>query len=448
MKILIISAFFPPQNSIASLRPYSWAKQWSKEGHEVTVLTLPKSKSSVDLDLPMDDFKVLNVDVPLLAWIRNKRGAVPAQGHPSPIESTARPDPTPRSLKAKWVYKLRQWQKSAGFFYGCRMPDILDFWQSAAYAAVKDETWDLVVSSAGPYGVHGPAHRLKQNGRAAFWIADWRDLWTGNHIYPGVALFRPLERWLERRWCRHADFVTSVSEPLAQWLAERYACPAQAIYNGYDPQDLQNLDEKRIFPDDGKVRMVYTGTLHNQQQDSSLLFQVMGELQQEGRLRPDALQLIFCGNNTNVANKAQEQGVQAYVEHLGMVPRDKAMKMQRDADALLLIEYQSDEFKGLLSGKVFEYIAAGPPVLALGVTGDTSVGQLLLETGKGVLLGADKSLIRRHLLDLLERRLVKQAPTAQQQAVISRYTRQEQAQQMLALTSGKHNAASAAARST
>lgn len=43
MRILIVSTFFPPENSIASFRPYSWAKWWSRAGHEVTVVSTKKN---------------------------------------------------------------------------------------------------------------------------------------------------------------------------------------------------------------------------------------------------------------------------------------------------------------------------------------------------------------------------------------------------------------------
>ena len=65
MRILIISTFFPPLNSIASLRPYSWAKYWVLEGHEVTVLTLAKEEDpKVALNYPNPGFRLIEVPLP------------------------------------------------------------------------------------------------------------------------------------------------------------------------------------------------------------------------------------------------------------------------------------------------------------------------------------------------------------------------------------------------
>ena len=65
MKILIVSTFFPPQNSIASLRPYSWAKWWSRAGHDVTVLTTEKEEWANNLNLDCSGFTVIKTPL----WI-------------------------------------------------------------------------------------------------------------------------------------------------------------------------------------------------------------------------------------------------------------------------------------------------------------------------------------------------------------------------------------------
>ena len=62
MKILIISDYFPPLNSIASLRPYSWAKFWSKMGHDVTVLTTQKYKKENDLNFECSSFEIIEIE--------------------------------------------------------------------------------------------------------------------------------------------------------------------------------------------------------------------------------------------------------------------------------------------------------------------------------------------------------------------------------------------------
>ena len=69
MKILIIAKYFPPQNSIASLRPYSWAKWWSNLGHEVTVVSTKKIPWENDLKLDCSGFDLIEIPVPVGSFL-------------------------------------------------------------------------------------------------------------------------------------------------------------------------------------------------------------------------------------------------------------------------------------------------------------------------------------------------------------------------------------------
>lgn len=73
MKILIVSTYFPPKTSIASLRPYSFAKRWSQLGHEVTVLTAPRYDFEPNLELDCSSFKVISVPLPRMHGILAKK---------------------------------------------------------------------------------------------------------------------------------------------------------------------------------------------------------------------------------------------------------------------------------------------------------------------------------------------------------------------------------------
>lgn len=397
MKILIITAFFPPLNSIASLRPYSWAKYWARSGHDVTVLTVPQQSSLADSPMSWDGMKVIEVAIPGLKTI-------------SKILGRGRAPVTPENLSGakienqiSWKSKIRQrrqdFQAKYGILSSCRMPDLLDIWGRAAFKKVKSEDWDLVISTAGPYGVHAPANALRRSGKAKKWIADWRDLWVDNHIFPGLPGFRSIERILERRWSLQADVITTVSTPLAEVLRAKYGQKVSVIYNGFDAEDYANLPAEKIFPRDGVLRIVYTGTLYPTKHDPQPLFQAIAELVAEGEIRTDQFKVVFCGRNTDVSELAARAGVSDYVQCLGLVPREDALRMQRDAAMLLFLEFQSQTTQGILSGKIFEYLFAGPPILGLGGNPNSSVGKLLKDTRKGELLGSDVQKIKIQLLN-------------------------------------------------
>lgn len=429
MKILIISAFFPPQNSIASLRPYSWAKHWARDGHEVTVLTTCKIPAPSDSPMPCENFTVLEVPIPSMAWISR---FLSGKGRADAAISTTI-QPTTLSLRQR----LGQWvgwlQLRYGIAYGCRMPDPLDLWSGVALKAVERQRWDLVVSTAGPYGVHAPAYALRRQGRASRWIADWRDLWVDSQIFPGLPGFRVIERWLEKRWCLCADVVTTVSQPLADVLRAKYGDKVHVIYNGFDPEDYAQLATEPAFALDGVLRIVYTGTIYAGKQDPKPLFRALAELSASGAIGPDKVQVLFCGHNANVNDLAQREDVSGYVQYLGFVPRAKALQMQRDASALLLLEVESETAKGILTGKLFEYLFAGPPIWTVGTGGDSSVADILKETARGEALGTDVELIKKKILEIMIRKNNSDGSTVINPDKLLHYARSELAQQMLRL---------------
>ena len=70
------------------------------------------------------------------------------------------------------------------------------------------------------------------------------------------------------------------------------------------------------------------------------------------------------------------------------LPRPEALALQRDSEALLLLIPEADgRGRGVLSGKVFEYLAAERPILAC-VPPDGEAAALLRETDAGVVVAA------------------------------------------------------------
>ncbi len=432
MKILIITAFFPPINSIASLRPDSWAKYWSKAGHEVTVL-VPGSAQAVDDDRGNPGVAIRRIPLPGQRWLNAWRDRGAAASSEMPRIASASPAMGRLShWTFRWLYRLRT---RYGFGHSCRMPDVLDLWAGRALRAANAEHWDLVVSTSGPYSVHRPAAALRKSGRARFWIADWRDLWVDNPMFPGVPFLRPIERWLERRWCERADIVTTVSVPLAQSLERKYGPKVHVVYNGYEPEDAKNLPRESWFgPNDPRVRIVYTGSLYPGLQDPTPLFQAMRQLHDQGVPEAHNVGVYFCGRGTERALEvAQHYGVADQVRCMGLVSRELALRLQRDASILLLLEIESASAKGVLTGKLFEYMSASAPIVALGKSADDSVGKMLLETGRGCAIGTKVSM----LADLLQRYLRGEAVLAGEtdahRSAVHRYTRETQAKVMLNL---------------
>lgn len=438
MKILIITAFFPPQNSIAAQRPYSWAKYWSRQGHDITVLTTDFRSGGSDSPQSFEGFTVLRVPVPMPGWMerfRSRSGEL-SDGAVTSRLAADKPGWVGR-LKQQLVRVLTRWREHYGVAHSCRMPDRLDWWYGAAMRALEGSQWDTVVSTAGPYPVHRPAYALRTSGRAQWWIADWRDLWVDNHIFPGLPGVRVIERWLERRWNGQADLLTTVSQPLATTLRAKYGDKVHVVFNGYDPEDWQSAGEAPVRVDPEVFRLVYTGSLYPGRQNPAPLFAALLRLEERGVIRPDRFQVDFYGNARGIGELALQAGVAHYVRYWGDVPRDQSLQHQRTASALLLLEIESDNAKGVLTGKLFEYLFAARPILAIGRSPDQAVADVLRDSGCGVALGTDVQRIEDHLARLLSADGAQQAEGVPNLDVVKGYSRPAQALQMLALLQRK-----------
>lgn len=437
MKILIISTYFPPLNSVGSLRPYSWAKYLAQAGHEVTVLTTPKPHHPSNTDYSCRDFWVLEVPIPFFRVLQGTLGekqrealSVPAQGRPWRL-AFAR-------LAGATMAFIGRLQKKYGVLNTCRFPDLTDLWVQPAFRAVADEHWDLVVSTAWPYTVHRVAAQLHRRGLAKKWIADWRDLWLENHLFPGLWPFTLLEKKWERAWMRQADMVTAVSGPQAAVLKAKYGRDVVAIYNGFDPDDYAQLPVARAYPTDQVFRIVFTGSYYPGHQHPEPFFKALYQLHQSGKIRPDLLQVLFYGHNSDLTPMADQYQVGAYVRYGGFLPRPQALHNQRDADALLFLDFASDHVPGILSGKLFEYLYAGPPILSVGLSLDGSVSAILEKTARGKAFGQDEKALAEGLLALLGKKKGSPSTSSPKEnaaapASVREYSRQHQAHQLLAL---------------
>lgn len=429
MKILIISTFFPPLNSIASLRPYSWAKDWSALGHEVTVLTMKKeSKNSFDLIKPLDGFNVIEVDAPsfLRRLKRTYHNAQEGQREKySPMKGIKR-------LFTKTFQTLRY---KFGIFNACRMPDFSDLWIKPALHAIENKgPWDMIVSTSGPYSVHLIAHKIKKTQHSPlYWIADYRDPWSCNHIYPGLFPFNLIEKTLERHILKSADQVTTVSTPLAKVLSKHLKLSnVTAIENGYSPEELEKLPDT-VFPDDEIFRIVYTGTVYLGKEDPSPLFEAIKSMSQnhETSALINTLQVIFVGpENSELERLIADYKLERWVTLQGLMPREIAMAMQRDADALLFLPWTDSKIDGILTGKIFEYLSSGTPIMAVGGKKLEVAQSLILEAKAGTILQTPQE-IESYLKKKLRRDEEKKYHLDEN--ILKRYDRKHLSQRMLEL---------------
>jgi len=167
MRILLVTYNWPPRNAMGTHRPYSWAREWTLQGADITVLTAEKHTFDDPLDLCLADLD--GVRVVQVSYLGT--GKRHAKQH--------------RPL-GQWVRKLIPFLKHLRFRLAGSIGlniDIRSRWTSPAFHVAKEmfreKSFDVVVSTYGPKASHTIASRLKSEFPSLCWVADYRDLWSG-----------------------------------------------------------------------------------------------------------------------------------------------------------------------------------------------------------------------------------------------------------------------------
>jgi glycosyltransferase involved in cell wall biosynthesis len=423
MRILLVSHYFPPQNVSGALRPYSWAKYWSRSGHKVTVLTSKKTSldgalNFVDPRAANNTFKTYEVEY----WPFRAASA----GSPRLVQTA----PFQGSHNAKQIKNIiRRLRRYLGDLADLNYPWIVKAIRLGRNLHQR-EAFDIIVSTYTPAASHIIGSHLKRT-LGIPWVADFRDLWTANHLAQSVWPFRTLNRWLEKTTVTHADLIITISEPFQRKMQATYKAPCVTVENGFDPEEIEDLAKESLYPDDGKLRFIYTGMLYPGKRDPAPLFAAVRRLIQTGKLAPTNLEFLFYGSNLRgLQELAQQYGLQDIVKTPGHVDRATVLRAQRDADGLIFLEWDDPSAEGVLTGKIFEYMKAGTPVLGIGLSRASSSGKLLEEAGIGYALAKDVDNIAAFLINNYLRQ---SAPVVRpNQHLINSFSRSIQAQKVLA----------------
>jgi glycosyltransferase involved in cell wall biosynthesis len=357
-RILLVSYFYPPGRDTGVLRPAAMAKWLRRLGHEVVVLT-----TSAYGNEPGDEAEGVVRTADAQRWRARLHGAdrVDAlfdadtySGRPHPLSKVL----VPEALVAAWA----------------------PFARSRALRLQRHRRFDCVITTSPPESAHAVGIALRRRGVP--WVADIRDAWTFESLRPEypTAAQRRLDGWLERRWLGAADEVVCVSQPAAEDLRRRGLAEPLLIPNGWDPESVSGSPEPGStgLLDPARVSLVYTGRFGSAGRDPGPLVEALGEL---ARAQPEAaakLELVIAGPLTDAEAELFAADVApARIVCAGSLPRERALALQREAEALLLLAQPIRS--QLLNIKLFEYLAAQRPILAL--AGDTEAGRVVGELG-------------------------------------------------------------------
>ncbi len=275
----------------------------------------------------------------------------------------------------------------------------MPFARSKALALNRRQRFDAVITTSPPESIHAVGMALRRRGVP--WIADVRDGWTFESLRPDfpTAAQRTLDERLERRWLGGADVVVCVSKPAAEDLRRRQIAEPVLIPNGWDPETApEPAAPADPILDPGRVSLLYTGRFGTYGRDPRPL---VAALQRLAAADPDSasrLELVVAGPLSEAEAALLATDVSpARIVCAGSLARDRALALQANADALLLIAQPTRS--QLLNIKLFEYLASGTPILALAA--GTEAGRIVESIGGETVRADDPAAIAAALATLV-----------------------------------------------
>jgi len=386
--VLLVAQIAPPSELVAARRVAGFSKYLARFGYRVTVLT---SRVSGDGEIEGADRVVRTNDLLLtrLNWRRGHFAALSGQGGrgyaaPSVLERVVVPD-----LSAiTW----------------------LPFALPAAMRLARETRFDCVVTSSPPQSAHLIGLALKRRGLC--WIADFRDGWTFEPHHPPwpFSAQRRADSSLERRVAHGADVTVAVTRPIGEDLHTRFGVPAKVITNGFDPEEVPTADADGLL-DSGRHSLVHTGRIAAARSTPRPLVEALRRLRNDDPAFADRLEVVFAGPLSAEENALLDApDLSGLVRTVGTLERTRALALQRAADALLVVT-EGARRRSVATGKLFEYLAAGRPVLVLGE--ETEAARIVGETGAGFATSAEDPVAIAAAL----RRLVESPPKGRLDAV-------------------------------
>ncbi len=430
-KVLIITYYWPPSGGSGVQRWLKYSKYLPEFGWQPVIYT-PENPEPPAIDESLladvrDDAIVLRRPITEpYRWYKR------LTGRKGPVGAGFTRTDTETSESR--LEKMSRWIRGNLF-----IPDARRFWirPSVRYLRnrIRNHPVDAIITTGPPHSMHLIGKKLAALTGLP-WVADFRDPWTGIDFYDDLMLTRLADRRhhkLERSVLGSADVVTTVSEHIRRELLEKGARRVEVIPNGFDPADVSDI---RPAPRDPETfLLVHTGSLVPSRNPESL-WKALGQCCKDNAEFRRKLRIRLVGStDMSVRASIEKNGLVSQTEFLPYVPHPEALRHIFAADLLLLLINRTANAEGFLSGKVFEYLASGRPVLCIGpVQGDAA--RLLNETEAGTTLDyTDETGMIRTLKQYIKNRPEHASPnhSSQKRKSIEPYSRETQARRIAAI---------------
>jgi glycosyltransferase involved in cell wall biosynthesis len=393
-RVLIITYYWPPSGGSGVQRWVKFVKYLDRLGWEPIIYT-PENPEYPSLDESM--LKDLPVNLTVLKqkiwepfdlykrFTRKKKGERLDAGFLSEDGG-----------KEKWSQKLSVWIR--GNFF---IPDARKYWIKPSIRFLdeylKKNPVDYLVSTGPPHSMHLIAKALKRK-HTLKWIADFRDPWTNIDFYKDLRLTKWADKKhhrLEKSVLTQADVCITIGNTMKLEFEELGGKNVKVITNGFDEEDLPRIEVEK----DELFSIAHIGVL-NPSRNPDILWKALSELVEENEDFANRLQIKLVGKvDFSVKGDLRKFNLVPYLNYIPYLNHDEAILEQKKSHLLLLLVNNTPNSKGILTGKLFEYLSVKTPILGIGpIDGDAAI--VLNESKAGIMFNYDDlSGIKAYILD-------------------------------------------------
>lgn len=386
-KALIITYYWPPAGGSGVQRWLKFVKYFREFGVEPVVYTIdnpnyPIIDESLQSDIPK------GVEV-LTQPIFEPNNVVSFFGKKKK-ESAGFLNPNP-----SFVGKIAQYIR-ANYF----IPDARKFWVKPSVKYLKKylekNKIDVIITTGPPHSLHLIGLKLKQDLNIK-WIADFRDPWTEIDYFHQLPLTEKAikkHHKLEQEVLTSADAVLVVGDTMKA-AYDQFNSNVKTVTNGFDDE----VDSATVVLD-SKFTMTHIG-LMNADRNPKMLWQVLSEICIENKSFKNDFQLKIIGKvDASIHTEISKHDLIENVGFVDYVTHDKVIEFQKKAQVLLLLVNNVPSAKGIITGKIFEYLMAKRPILAI-APADGDLAAILQNTNAGKVVDfEDNVLLKKNILNL------------------------------------------------
>ena len=381
-RVLIISYYWPPTGGSGVQRWVKFAKYLPEEGWQPVIYTPENPEqlakdTSLEAEVP-EETEVIKTHI--IEPYELYKKVLRKSGH---SKEAVEVNPVNAQHKSR-LQKAAMWVRGNLF-----RPDPRCLWIRPSVRFLKkylaEHPVDLIVSTGPPQSMHLIGLRLARETGLP-WIADFRDPWTRIFYFKHLQMTKATERWhekMEKKVLDEASAVVAVSPLVQQEFQAMTDTPVELITNGFDECDFEGSECTEAYGGPEKnFTITHTG-LFAADGNPTVLWDVLSEKCAKDEQFRKLLKIKLIGKNDEQIIKAlEDRGLKDMLEDMGYQPHSAAVQEQRTASVLILPLRKEPEYKAVLPGKLFEYLASFRPVLGIGQT-DGAMAMILNETKTG-----------------------------------------------------------------